>query len=83
MQDEESFIKGIEGFWSYAKHILNNYPGILRYHFPMCLKEIEYCYNNCKENDFIFIMLRPNYLKFVVENAEFIGNISNTEHGSK
>ena len=42
----------IEGFWSYAKHILYNYRGVSKYHFPMYLKEIEYRFNHRKENPF-------------------------------
>ena len=45
-------INGIEGFWSYAKHILYNYRGVSKYHFPMYLKEIEYRFNHRKENLF-------------------------------
>ncbi len=33
-------MNGIEGFWSYAKHILYQYRGVSKYHFPMYLKEI-------------------------------------------
>ena len=43
---------GIEGFWSYAKHILYNYRGVSKYHFPMYLKEIEYRFNHREENIF-------------------------------
>ncbi|MDE2234511.1 MAG: IS1595 family transposase [Gammaproteobacteria bacterium] len=43
---------GIEGFWSYAKHILYNYRGVSKYHFPMYLKEIEYRFNHRRENLF-------------------------------
>ena len=43
-------ISGIEGFWSFAKHILNNYRGVSQYHFPMCLKEIEYRFSHRSEN---------------------------------
>jgi len=45
-------INGIEGFWSYAKHILYNYRGVSKYHFPMYLKEIEYRFNHRKDNLF-------------------------------
>lgn len=41
---------GIEGFWSFAKHILDNYRGVSKYHFPMYLKEIEYRFNHRGEN---------------------------------
>src|SRR6201985_2201131 len=42
----KNHINGIEGFWSYAKHILYNYRGVSKYHFPMYLKEIEYRFNH-------------------------------------
>ena len=45
-------INGIEGFWSYAKHILYSYRGVSKYHFPMYLKEIEYRFNHRGENLF-------------------------------
>lgn len=48
----KNHINGIEGFWSYAKHILYNYRGVSKYHFPMYLKEIEYRFNHRKENVF-------------------------------
>ena len=48
----KNHINGIEGFWSYAKHILYNYRGVSKYHFPMYLKEIEYRYNHRGENVF-------------------------------
>ncbi len=48
----QNHINGIEGFWSYAKHILYNYRGVSKYHFPMYLKEIEYRYNHRNENLF-------------------------------
>jgi transposase len=46
----KNHINGIEGFWSYAKHMLYNYRGVSKYHFPMYLKEIEYRFNHRKEN---------------------------------
>lgn len=56
-------INGIEGFWSYAKHILYNYRGVSRYHFPMYLKEIEFRYNHRKENVFkLFLHLYFGYV---------------------
>jgi len=42
----KNHINGIEGFLSYAKHILYNYRGVSKYHFPMYMKEIEYRYNH-------------------------------------
>ncbi|MCA9500728.1 MAG: hypothetical protein KC588_16150 [Nitrospira sp.] len=35
----KNHINGIEGFWSYAKHILSHYRGVSKYHFPMYLKK--------------------------------------------
>jgi len=46
----KNHINGIEGFWSYAKHILYNYRGVSKYHFPMYLKEVEYRYNHRNDN---------------------------------
>ena len=46
----KNHIHGIEGFWSYAKHILYHYRGVSKYHFPMYLKEIEYRFNHREEN---------------------------------
>ena len=48
----KNHINGIEGFWSYAKHILYQYRGVSKYHFPMYLKEIEYRFNHRQENVF-------------------------------
>jgi transposase len=48
----KNHINGIEGFWSYAKHILYNYRGVSRYYFPMYLKEIEFRFNHRNDNTF-------------------------------
>ncbi len=48
----KNHINGIEGFWSYAKHILYHYRGVSKYHFPMYLKEVEYRLNHQQENVF-------------------------------
>ncbi len=48
----KNHINGIEGFWSYAKHILYQYRGVSKYHFPMYLKEVEYRFNHRQENVF-------------------------------
>lgn len=48
----KNHINGIEGFWSFAKHILYNYRGVSKYHFPMYLKEIEFRYNHRNDNTF-------------------------------
>jgi len=52
----KNHINGIEGFWSFAKHILYNYRGVSKYHFPMYLKEVEYRYNHRKDNLFKLII---------------------------
>jgi len=43
-------INGIEGFWSFAKHVLYNYRGVSKYHFPLYLKEVEYRFNHRDDN---------------------------------
>jgi transposase len=48
----KNHINGIEGFWSFGKHILYNYRGVSKYHFPMYLKEIEYRFNHRRDNLF-------------------------------
>ncbi len=30
----KNHLDGIEGFWSFAEHILYNYRGVSQYHFP-------------------------------------------------
>ena len=45
-------INGIEGFWSFGKHILYNYRGVSKHHFPMYLKEIECRCNHRRDNLF-------------------------------
>jgi transposase len=59
----KNHINGIEGFWSFAKHILYNYRGVSKYHFPMYLKEVEYRYNHRKDNLFkLFISIYFSYV---------------------
>jgi transposase len=58
----KNHINGIEGFWSFAKHILYNYRGVSKYHFPMYLKEVEYRFNHRKDNLFkLFINVYFGY----------------------
>ena len=58
----KNHINGIEGFWSFAKHILYNYRGVSKYHFPMYLKEIEYRFNHRRDNLFkLFLRLYFGY----------------------
>ncbi len=52
----KNHINGIEGFWSFAKHILYNYRGVSKYHFPMYLKEVEYRFNHRRDNLFKLII---------------------------
>jgi transposase len=46
------YINGIEGFWSYAKRELLKFYGLLSDNFLCYLKELEFRYNNRKENLF-------------------------------
>lgn len=58
----KNHINGIEGFWSFAKHILYNYRGVSKYHFPMYLKEVEFRFNHRRDNLFkIFLRLYFGY----------------------
>ena len=58
----KNHINGIEGFWSFAKHMLYNYRGVSKYHFPMYLKEVEYRFNHRKDNLFkLFLTLYFGY----------------------
>ncbi|MGH7240453.1 MAG: IS1595 family transposase [Candidatus Saccharimonadales bacterium] len=59
----KNHINGIEGFWSFAKHILYNYRGVSKYHFPMYLKEVEYRYNHRDEN--LFKLFLTTYFGYV------------------
>ncbi len=45
----KNHINGIEGFWSFAQHILYHYRGISKFHFPMYLKEVKYRFNHRKK----------------------------------
>jgi len=59
----KNHINGIEGFWSFAKHILYNYRGVSKYHFPMYLKEVEYRFNHRDDNLFkLFISVYFGYV---------------------
>ena len=49
-------INGIEGFWSFAKHWLYQYRGILKANFPLYLKELEWRFNHRHEN--LVVLLR-------------------------
>jgi transposase len=41
-------INGLEGFWSYAKERLIKHHGVSKDKFTLCLKEMEFRYNNRK-----------------------------------
>ncbi len=43
-------INGIEGFWSYANHLLYHYRGVPKKYFHLYLKEIEWGFNHRNEN---------------------------------
>jgi transposase-like protein len=59
----KNHINGIEGFWSFAKHILYNYRGVSKYHFPLYLKEVEYRFNHRNENLFkLFLSIYFGYV---------------------
>ena len=59
----KNHINGIEGFWSFAKHILYNYRGVSKYHFPLYLKEVEYRFNHRHDNLFkLFLMIYFGYV---------------------
>lgn len=60
---DKNHINGIEGFWSYAKHILYNYRGVSKYHFPMYLKEVEFRFNHRDDNLFkLFLKIYFGYV---------------------
>lgn len=59
----KNHINGIEGFWSFTKHILYNYRGVSKYHFPMYLKEVECRFNHRKDNLFkLFLTISFGYV---------------------
>jgi transposase len=57
------YINGLEGFWSYAKERLAKFHGVSKEKFPLYLKEMEFRYNNRREN--IFHMLAQNLCSLV------------------
>ena len=46
----KTHINGIEGFWSYSKERFHKYHGINKKNYPLYLKEMEFRFNNRKEN---------------------------------
>ena len=59
------YINGLEGFWSFAKERLAKFSGVSKQHFPLYLKEMEFRYNNRKNNLFPIITQK---LCFLVPN---------------
>jgi transposase len=49
---KKNHIKGIEGFWSYAKEKFRKYHGIKKHNYPLYLKEMEFRFNHKNENLF-------------------------------
>jgi transposase len=45
----DAHISGIEGFWSYAKIWLYHYRGVPKQYFHLYMKEIEFRFNNNRE----------------------------------
>jgi len=46
IRQREVYFNGIEGFWSFAKEHFMKYHGVNPVKFPLCLKELEFRYNN-------------------------------------
>ena len=46
------YINGLEGFWSYAKQRLIKFHGVSKQKFPLYLKEMEFRYNNRRQDLF-------------------------------
>ncbi len=73
----KNHINGIDGFWSFGKHILSNYRGVSQYHFPMYLKEIECRFHHRRDNRFklflqvFFGYVSPYYLS-ICNNIKWI-----------
>lgn len=57
------YINGLEGFWSYAKERLIKFHGVSKQKFALYLKEMEFRYNNRKNN--LFDLLVQNLSKLV------------------
>ncbi|HUI91498.1 MAG TPA: IS1595 family transposase [Chitinivibrionales bacterium] len=56
------YINGLEGFWSFAKQRLAKFHGVSKQHFPLYLKEMEFRYNNRKNNLFQIITQKLSFL---------------------
>jgi transposase len=46
------YINGLEGFWSWAKERFIKHHGVSKKYFPLYLKELEFRYNNRKQDIF-------------------------------
>ena len=57
------YVNGIEGFWGYTKRRLLKYHGVGKSNFIYYLKELEFRYNNRKNNLFDCIINELSYLK--------------------
>lgn len=57
------YINGLEGFWSFAKERLAKFHGVSKMYFPLYLKEMEFRYNNRKNN--VFELLIENITNLV------------------
>jgi hypothetical protein len=64
--DEPRILDGIEGCWSYAKHILYYYRYVSKDHFLMYLKEIEYRFNHPSAGKFLNGISRFFWLRFAL-----------------
>ena len=51
----KNHINGLEGFWSYSKERLLKYHGVSKNNFYFYLKELEFRYNNRKNNIFTLL----------------------------
>ncbi len=52
------YINGIEGFWSFAKENMAKYHGVRPGKFLLCLKEMEWRYNNNRNSDLFELLLK-------------------------
>ena len=68
-QKDDLIINSLEGFWSYAKHWLYQYHGLLKTHFPLYLKVVEWRFNHRKIN--LMLLLRKT-LKITLTNQHLV-----------
>jgi transposase len=67
-----SHVKGMDGFWSYAKSWLSHYRGVPRKYFHLYLKEIEFRFNNRKQE--LFLPLSKLITNRVPDYANLVPN---------